>query len=100
MGTTVKGLIATDNDRDFYQFKTSGQELKVRVILRKPMPGGFYAKVSVYDNVEKLVSDSYQSGENAVSFSFDSNGNSAYHVMVEGGSPGSHGPYELLVKPE
>jgi len=100
MGMTVQGLIATDQDRDFYQFKTSGQELKVRVILRKPMPGGFYAIVNVYDSVEKLVTDSYQLGESAVSFSFDSNANSTYYIMVEGGGSGSRGPYELLVKAE
>ena len=99
-GTTVKGLIATDQDRDFFKFKTSGQELKMRVIMRKPAPGGFNANVFVYDDAESKVASGYALGEDAVSFSFDCNANSLYYVKVEGMSSGSHGPYELIVKAE
>jgi hypothetical protein len=99
-GITYKGLIATDQDRDFFKFKTSGQELKMRVILRKPAPGGFSANVVVSDAVEKNVASGYAFGEDAVSFSFDCSANSYYYVKVEGLSSGSHGSYELLVKAE
>src|SRR5215831_10757086 len=97
-GTTIKGLIATDQSRDFFKFKTSGQELKMRVIVRKPAPGGFNANVVIYDSVESKVASGYALGEDAVSFSFECNANSYYYVKVEGMSSGSHGPYELLLQ--
>jgi len=40
-----------------------------------------------------------ESGENAVTFAFESNPNSYYYAMVEGVG-GERGAYELLVKEE
>ncbi len=99
MGSTIKGLVATDQDRDFFRVKTSAQGLKTRIILRKTLPG-FCANVAVYDAVEKEVDSGMECGENAVSFAFNSNPNSEYYIEVEGYSSGSRGPYELLVKEE
>jgi hypothetical protein len=100
IGATIKGLIATDQDRDFFKFKT-GQGLKTRVILRKTSTEGFLASVVVYNNVEQRIAydSDHGSREDGVSFVFDSNSNSYYYVMVE--SYGStRGTYELLAKEE
>jgi len=99
-GTPIKGIIATDQDRYFYKFKTSAQDLRIRIIVRKIARGGFMANVVVYDNVENRVASSYTLGEDPVSFAFDCNANSYYVVKVEGYSSGDRGPYELLVKAE
>jgi hypothetical protein len=100
LGVTIKGLIATDQDRDFFKFKT-GQGLKTRVILRKTSPEGFYASVVVYNNVEENVASGSDHGsrEDGVSFAFDSNSNSYYYVMVESRN-GTRGTYELVAKEE
>jgi hypothetical protein len=98
IGATITGVINTDQDRDFFKFKT-GQGLKTRIILRKTSPGGFYAQVVVYDNVESKVKADSSSGEDAVSFVFESNPGAYYYVMVEG-LVGGRGPYELLVRAE
>jgi hypothetical protein len=99
-GATIKGLIATDQDRDFFKFKT-GQGLKTRVILRKTSPGGFYTSVVVYNDVEQRIADGsdHASREDGVSFVFDSNSNSYYYLMVESDA-GTRGTYELLAKEE
>jgi len=100
IGSTIKGSIATSQDRDFFKFKT-GQGLKTRIILRKTSPDGFYASVVVYNNVEQRVADGndHASREDGVSFVFDSNSNSYYYVMVES-SNDTRGTYELLTKEE
>jgi hypothetical protein len=100
IGTTIKGVITTDQDRDFFKFKTSDHGLKTRVILRKVGPGGFGAAVTVYDSVEQRVGHEYEGGEDSVTLAFESNPNSYYYVKVEAGGEGSRGPYELLVKEE
>jgi hypothetical protein len=99
LGSTIRGVIATDQDRDFFKFKTSSQGFKTRVILRKTLPGGFNAQASVYDDAEKKIDRGYALGEDAVSFNFESNANSYYYVMIES-MDNSRGPYELLVKQE
>jgi len=100
LGATIKGSIATDQDRDFFKFKT-GQGLKTRVILRKTSPGGFNASVVVYNNVEQRIADGsdHASREDGVSFVFDSNSNSYYYLMVES-DYGTRGTYELLAEEE
>ena len=98
MGKTTKGVISTDQDRDFFKFKT-GQGLKTRVILRKTSPGGFGARVVVYDSVENRVKEATSYREDAVSLIFESNPSAYYYVMVTGAS-GERGPYELLIREE
>jgi hypothetical protein len=98
VGSTTKGRISTDQDRDFFKFKT-GQGLKTRVILRKTSPGGFYAQVVVYDSTEGKVKADNSPGEDAVSFAFESIPGTYYYVMVEG-IVGGRGPYELLIREE
>ncbi len=78
LGSTIKGMINTEQDRDFFKFKTSGQGLKTRVILRKTSPSGFSARVTVYNDVEKNIASDYEYGENTVTFPFESNPNSYY----------------------
>jgi hypothetical protein len=98
-GSTIKGMINTEQDRDFFKFKTPSQGLKTRVILRKTSPSGFSARVTVYNDVEKNIASDYENGENSVTFAFESNPNSYYYAMVEGVN-GERGAYELLVKEE
>jgi hypothetical protein len=99
-GATIKASIATDQDRDFFKFKT-GQGLKTRVILRKTSSDGFYALVAVYNNVEQRIADGSDrvSREDGVSLVFDSNPNSYYYLMVDSYS-GTRGTYELVVREE
>jgi hypothetical protein len=96
IGTTIKGLIATKDQRDFFRFR-SGQGLKTRVILRKISPGGFVGVVSIYDNNENSVDSSSSCCEDPISLAFRSNPGSEYYVKVAG-DPG--GPYELLIREE
>lgn len=95
MGRTIKGTISTDQDRDFFKFKT-GQGMKTRVILRKT----FDARLVIYDSAEERVTSRYAGGEDAVSFAFDNNASSFYYVLVESGGPGGRGPYELVIREE
>jgi hypothetical protein len=99
MGSTIRGLITTDQDRDFFKVKTSAQGFRTRVILRKPPPG-FCASVVADNAVENQVEAGMQCGEQAVSFAFSSNPNSDYYIVVKGYGNGDRGPYELLVKEE
>jgi len=107
VGTTVRGLIASEQDRDFFKFKTSGQGPKtpgqvpkVRIILRKTSLGGFHAYVEVYNNVENKVKNVDEYGEDSVSFAFESDPASYYYIKVSSGVPGPRGSYELEVKEE
>jgi hypothetical protein len=99
-GTTIRGMIATKEDRDVFKFKTLGQGLNTRIILRKPLARGFGATLTVYDSVENRVASGTEFGEDPVSLVFRSNPNSYYYVKVEsyGDDPG--GPYELLINEE
>jgi hypothetical protein len=96
MGTTIRGVIATKDQRDFFKFK-AGQGLNTRVILRKTSPDGFTGWVTIYDNNESKVAADLMSGQDPVSLGFRSNPSSYYYVKVEG-DPG--GPYELLIREE
>jgi hypothetical protein len=99
IGTTIKGVIATAGQRDFFKFKGS-KSLKTRVILRKTAPGGFSAEVTIYDNVESKVASEYAYGEDSVSLVFQSNPNSDYYAKIGGHTDTAVGPYELLLKEE
>jgi hypothetical protein len=99
MGTTISGVLATNDDRDFFKFKTS-QGLNTRVIVRKTSSGGFHANVTIYDNFESKVVDQTGMGEESVSFVFRSRPNSYYYAKIEPVYDSSGGPYELLIKEE
>ena len=100
LGSLTKGVVSSDDDRDFFKFK-AGQGLNgTRIILRKIPTHGFAANVVVYNSVENKVKDSFAFGEDAVSFAFDSTPNAYYYVVVSGVSSGDRGPYELLIKEE
>jgi hypothetical protein len=99
MGTTIRGVIATKDDRDFFKFKT-GQGLNTRVIVRKTSPSGFDANVTIYDNFESKVVDGTAIGEDSVSFVFRSSPNAYYYAKIEPIYNSSGGPYELLIKEE
>jgi len=71
LGSLIKGVVSSDDDRDFFKFK-AGQGLRTRIILRKITTHGFWANVAVYDSAENRVKESGSNGEDAVSFVFDS----------------------------
>jgi len=98
LGSSTKGTVSSDDDRDFFKFK-AGQGLKTRIILRKIPTHGFAATVTVYNSVENKVKEDYEDGEDAVSFVFDSDPNAYYYVVVQGRNS-QRGPYELLIKEE
>jgi len=98
LGSLTKGVVSSDEDRDFFKFK-AGQGLKTRIILRKIPTHGFWADVVVYDSVENKVTREFTNGEDAVSFAFNSVPNAYYYVVVSG-SNHERGPYELLIKEE
>lgn len=98
LGSLTKGVVDSDQDRDFFKFK-AGQGLKTRIILRKIPTHGFWAGVVAYDSVESRVESSSAVGEDAASFAFNSSPNAYYYVVVSGIN-GERGPYELLIKEE
>src|SRR5918992_2238100 len=80
VGTTIRGRLATDQDRDFFTFKTPSQSTgKIRIILRK----FFHATVDVYDAVEHKVAGDTALNDTPVSFSFESHPNSDYYILVK-----------------
>jgi hypothetical protein len=99
IGTTIRGVIATKEQQDFFEFKV-GRALNTRVILTKTSRGGFYASVTIYDNVQSKVANGTAGPEDPVSFVFQSSPNSYYYAKIEGEFDPSVGPYELLIKEE
>jgi hypothetical protein len=99
MGTTIKGTITSEEDRDFFKFKTPEQGLETRVILRKPSTG-WNVDVTVYDAVEARVGHAFAPGEDAASFAFRSKPNAYYYVKVELAGSAHGGPYELVIRQE
>ncbi len=99
VGSTTRGRISTEQDRDFYRFTSPAHGGAVRIILRKASAGGFYARITVYDAVEKNVASDYALGEDAASLAFDSDPHSDYWIKVEGAG-GQRGSYELVVRAE
>jgi TIR domain len=92
-GTTVRGAIATPQDRDFFTFTVSSS--KTRVILRKQ----FYAWVDVYNDVENRIAWGSEAGDQTISFPFESTPGRFYYILVKPGSSG-RGDYELVVRKE
>src|SRR4030095_10024114 len=89
--SAINGSLATPQDRDFFKLRTGGQEPttpgepanKIRVILRKTSPGGFWASVAVSDEAENRITEKVESGDISISFVFDARPNSYYYLMVK-----------------
>ena len=99
MGQRVRGKIAKPEDRDFYKFRTSDQTEKFRVILRKLSASGFWATVSIFDEFEQQLNQTYKRYDTPVSMLVESKPNSFYFVSVKSGA-GDKGEYELVVRGE
>jgi hypothetical protein len=97
-GTTVRGSIATKQDRDFFKIKTSSST--TRVILRKLSLPGFTATVEIYDNVEDKIKGKTAFGDQPVTISFESQADSYYYVLVKSYNYSDRGDYELTVRKE
>jgi len=99
VGSDIKGVITTAQDRDFFIFqsptKPTAAQQKVRVIVRKM----FTATVVIYNENEEKVAGDIAGGEDPVSFAFEVIPGANYYVIVESFSDG-HGAYELLFKGE
>src|SRR5262249_47796635 len=99
VGSNIKGVITTAQDRDFFIFqsptKPTAAPPRVRVIVRKM----FGAMVVIYNENEEKVASDTASGEDPVSFAFEVIPGAKYYVIVET-FLGGHGAYELLLKGE
>jgi hypothetical protein len=100
LGTITHGVITSDKDRDYFKFRTSNQEPnRIRIFVRKPVAGGFLVFVTVYDQVENRVTESYAMGDDTLSFAFQNTPNSDYYILVTSSSSGQS-PYELELREE
>lgn len=100
LGATIRGRIATVQDRDIFKFHTATQPAsKIRVILRKSSVQGFWAYLTVYDAAERMIVMGNELGDTPVSLGFESTPNSDYYVAVKPSS-GDRGDYELTVRVE
>ena len=101
LGTTIRGRIATGQDRDMFKFHTSAQlASKIRIILRKPSVEGFGATLTVYDSAERTIISDTEFGDTPLSLGFESTPNSDYYVAVKPQSTRYRGDYELTVRVE
>ncbi len=100
LGTTIRGAIATEKDRDFYKFEALSS--KTRVILRKLSRAGFVAQLEVYDAVENKIKTAYQYDDTPVTLSFKSVMGATYYVVIESSYEDHYhnGEYELVVQKE
>ncbi|MBI4961646.1 MAG: TIR domain-containing protein [Desulfomonile tiedjei] len=94
LGNPVQGRLTTENDRDWYKFKTGPASSKVRVIVRKQ----FGVVINVYDQTEYMVKSEVQGFDKTISIAWESAPNSYYYVLVK--SYGEKGTYELEVREE
>jgi hypothetical protein len=98
-GTTVRGLIATDQDQDFFRFNPSGD--RTRVILRTQSGPGFVPIVIIYDHVEHQIAMHPSTVLKPATFSFESIPGSVYYIVVKTlPGTGARGNYELVVRKE
>jgi hypothetical protein len=98
LGKPVLGKLTTENDRDWFKFKTGPDSNRVRIILRKQ--NGAY--LDVYDQGERKVKEEYSPGDTILSFALDIDPNSYYYVLVKttNALAMKRGPYELEVREE
>lgn len=100
LGSTIRGRIASAQDRDMFKFHTANQPTsKIRVILRKSSVEGFDVTLSVYDSAEQKIIDGSKTSDTPVSLGFESISNSDYYVAVKPWG-NSRGDYELTVRVE
>ena len=97
-GTTVRGLIGTDEDQDFFRFNPSGY--KTRVILRTHSEISFVPMVIVFDHVENQLALHTATVVKPATFSFASIPGSIYYIVVKPVRSGARGSYELVVRNE
>jgi hypothetical protein len=72
-GTTIRGSVATPQDRDLFTFSASSP--RTRVILRKQ----FHAGVDVYDHVEEMVVGAIELDDKTISLPFESTPGLTYY---------------------
>jgi hypothetical protein len=97
-GTTLRGLIATDQDQDVFRVSPSGY--KTRVIVRTHSSPSFVPMITVYDHVEKLLATRPATVFEPATFSFESIPGGIYYIMVKSVVSGARGDYELVVQKE
>lgn len=98
VGTTTRGTISTRNDRDFYKLEALSN--RTRIILRKLSRAGFYARVEIYNDVEKEIDYAYNSADTPVTLSFKSVIGATYYIVIECDGSYNNGDYELVIKKE
>jgi hypothetical protein len=97
-GTTIRGVIATDQDHDF--FKLNPSSYKTRVIVRIRSESKIVLRVIVYDHVEKQLALHPATRVQPATFSFESIPGSIYYVLVDPIRGSERGNYELVVRKE
>lgn len=99
VGTSIRGNIATEKDRDFYKFEALSD--KTRVILRKLSRGGFHAYLDIYDAVENKIKSENAGDDISVTLAFKSEVGSVFFIVIKSYPYGyENGDYELVVKIE
>jgi hypothetical protein len=76
-GTTVRGSIATDEDRDFFKFKDSST--KTQILLRKRPP----LRIDIYDHAENRIRSKDSAGDRTSSYSYESSTGFIYYILVK-----------------
>jgi hypothetical protein len=97
-GTTVRGLLETDQDQDFFRLNPSGYKTGVR--LRASSSSSFVPFVVVYDHVEKMLGMYPATFIQPATLSFESIPGSTYYIAVRSPGSGHRGSYELEVRKE
>jgi hypothetical protein len=94
--TTIRGVIATDEDRDFFKFNASSA--KTRVVLRTRFPLG----IDIYDHAENHIRSKVASGDRTSSYSFESAVGFTYYTVVKPNKfhARPYGDYELVIRKE
>ena len=94
-GTTVRGSIATDEDRDFFKFKASSAKTRI-LFLRKGPP----LSIDIYDHAENRIRSKDSAGDRTSSYSFESSTGFIYYILVKPSKfhARSYGDYELVIQ--
>jgi len=97
-GTTVRGVIATDKNQDF--FKLNPTSYKTRVIVRIRSESKIALMVFIYDHVEKQLALHPATRIQPATFSFASVPGATYYLLVDPIRGSERGNYELVVRKE
>jgi hypothetical protein len=98
MGSTVRGSLATNKDRDFYRFDAPTS--RTRVIVRKPSPPGVNVEIEIYDRAEKKIASDVGYGDVPATLSFEGEVGATYYAVVKPVLYNDRGDYELVVREE